>query len=159
GFDRDRQIAVRSFLTDTDITEGIKSSGTSLKPVVDTLFSDVRLSGTARLLGDHQWLGGASGTWGNTAAAGVAFSVEPPVTPLPPGIRALEDVDREEERSFFARRSLVGVYLHDEWTPTPRLTIAGGLRWNSASETLRVGAAEGEPAPGSADHRRDTGVS
>ena len=158
GFDRDEQIAVRSFLTDTEIEPNLRAAGTSLEPVTDTAFADVRLGGTLQALGRHRLQAGAALTWGQTRADGFAFSFETPFASRP-SIPSLADVEHEGDRSFHDRRTLAGVYVHDEWTPVPRLTVAGGARWNSASESLQAKETEDGAPSASTDHRRDTGIS
>lgn len=158
GFDRDEQIAVRSFLTDPEIGSDLTAAGTSLRPVTDATFADVRLVAAAHALGEHRILAGAAVTWGHMRADGYAFSFETAFAPNPV-IPTLDEVEREDDRSFDNRRTFVGVYLHDEWTPVPRLTITGGVRWDSATESLRATERTNAVFTASEDSRRDTGLS
>jgi iron complex outermembrane receptor protein len=61
-----------------------------------------------------------------------------------------------DHRSFNDRRTFLGVYLHDAWTPATRLTISGGGRYDHASEKLSARAQEvGGPLELSNDSRAD----
>src|SRR5262249_20830362 len=60
----------------------------------------------------------------------------------------LEDVEVGDDRSFRDRRTFLGFYVNDEWTPIPRLTLTAGARFDSTSETLLVQMQErGTPEP------------
>ncbi len=158
GVDRDEQITVQSFLADTEIGSDLTAVGTSMRPVTETAFADVRLVATAHALGEHRLVAGAAVTWGRVRSDGYAFSFETPFSPAP-AIPSLDQVEHEGDRSFDDRRAFVGAYLHDEWTPVPRLTITGGVRFDSATETLHTTQTEDGVSAASEESRRDTGFS
>ena len=60
----------------------------------------------------------------------------------PASIPDVGQVSAGDVRSFDDRRTFLGVYAHDEWTPAAPVTIAGGGRWDRTSEKLHARARE-----------------
>src|SRR5207244_560642 len=70
----------------------------------------------------------------------------------------LEDIPPGDNRNFTDRRTFAGVYVNDEWTPTPRLTFTLGARYDSTSESLHVFQQEiGDPNFDTVDDSRRDG--
>src|SRR5207247_1869953 len=55
-----------------------------------------------------------------------------------PDIPDLEQITDGEDRGFEDRRTFFGAYVHDAWTPTRRLTLEGGGRFDATSEELET---------------------
>ena len=156
GVSRDEQISVRSFISSADGSTAT-ASGVSLRPVESTFFDDVRLVGEFQGAGQHRLVGGAAITWGRTTAAGTGFDFDLVVTPSPI-VPDVGDVPVGDNRSFEDRRTFLGFYLNDEWTPTPRLTVTAGARYDATSESLNVSMQEvGTPAADTATDSRSDG--
>lgn len=155
GLTRDEQISVRSFIDSVDGLDAT-ASGVSIKPVESTVFDDVRVVADFQAAGKHKLVGGLALTYGKTTAEGIGFDFDLVLTPVPQ-VPSLDQVPVGDNRSFSDRRTFFGVYVNDEWTPTPRLTITAGARYDSTSETLSVKQQEvGTPAPDvAADDRSD----
>jgi iron complex outermembrane recepter protein len=150
GLTRDEQIQVRSFI---DASDGVtaQATGTALKPVESTVFDDVRLVADFQGAGRHRLVGGAAITWGRTTAAGTGFDFDLTIGPNPI-VPELGQVPVGDHRSFSDRRTFFGFYVNDEWTPTPRLTITAGARYDSTSESLAAyGQEVGEPLVSTTD--------
>lgn len=159
GFAYDRQTQLRSF-TEPDAASGdtIPSQGVMLKPIETTLYEDARVVLPVQLGGKHEWVTGAAVTWGKTTADGIGFDFDqllgdpntiPEFSTIPPG----------DVRSFWDRRTFIGIYAHDEYTPHERLTLSGGLRYDSAAEKLHAQAQEqspGSPLEAADDSRTDS---
>ncbi len=156
GVARDNQISVRSFVTDATGSAAV-ATGTSLKPVETTVFDDARLVSEFEAAGSHRLVGGAAVTWGRTTAAGTGFRFNLRITPEPL-VPRLEDVPANDRRSLADRRTFVGLYVNDAWTPISRLTFSGGVRYDITSESLRASQQDVGPAtPVEArDSRRDS---
>jgi iron complex outermembrane recepter protein len=157
GLTRDDQISIVSFpsaFADTTAT----ASGTALKPVETTLFDDVRLAADFTAAGRHQLVAGAAITWGRTTATGIGFDFDFQVTPGPV-VPSLDQITVGDNRSFSDRRTFLGLYLNDAWTPVSWLTVTAGARFDSTSESLRVQQQEvGTPAPDIAEDSRTDGA-
>ena len=142
GANGDVYYSVRSFPEPDSLNNGeFPSEGVAIRPHETTLFEDARLVSSFTLAGRHEGVGGAAVTWGRTTADGIGFDFDqdindpgsiPDVGAIPPG----------DIRSFNDRRTFLGVYAHDEWTPAPAITIAGGGRWDHAAEKLHAQAHE-----------------
>ncbi len=146
GAARDDQISVRSFPGESD-GETASAEGVTLKPRETTLFDDARIVAEFDGGGKHRLVGGAALTWGRTTADGHGFDFDLTLGSHPV-VPKLEDIAFGDNRNFNDRRTFVGVYANDEWTPIPRLTVAGGARYDSASESLHVFQQEiGTPTP------------
>ena len=155
GLSRDDQISVRSFIGESD-GKTASAEGVWLKPVETAVFDDARLVAEFAAAGKHRLVGGAAVTWGRTTADGHGFDFDLTLGP-PPVVPKLEDIPPGDNRSFTDRRTFVGLYVNDEWTPVPRLTFTGGARYDNTSESLHVSEQEiGDPeADTVSDSRRD----
>lgn len=156
GAARDNQISVRSFIGESDGVTAV-AEGVSLKPREDTVFDDARLVAEFSAAGKHRLVAGTAVTWGRTTAAGHGFDFDLIVTPNPV-VPKLENIPAGDNRNFTDRRTFVGFYVNDEWTPFPRLTLTAGARYDSTSETLHVFQQEiGTPEPDIVDDSRRDG--
>ncbi len=153
GVTRDEQKSIRSFVGETDGVTA-EAAGVSLSPKETVVFDDLRAVGEFEALGKHRLVAGAALTWGRTTAAGIGFDLDMRIGPNPsiPEVGALPVGDN---RSFTDRRTFFGVYVNDEWTPTPRLTFSAGARYDSTSETLHARQQEvGDPRVDTANDSR-----
>jgi outer membrane receptor protein involved in Fe transport len=156
GLARDEQMSVRSFIGDVSGSTAT-AAGVSLRPVESSVFDDLRLVGEFAGAGLHRLVAGAAVTWGRTTATGTGFDFDLVVTPAPI-VPDVGDVPVGDHRSFEDRRTFLGFYLNDEWTPTPRLTVTAGARYDATSESLAVTMQEvGTPAPDEARDSRSDG--
>jgi outer membrane receptor protein involved in Fe transport len=157
SFTRDNQISIRSFIDGVDGNEAT-AAGVYLRPQETDVYEDLHLIARFSAAGSHRLVAGAALTWGRTTAAGNGFDIdlqiEPVVVPdfagVPPG----------DVRSFYDRRTFVGFYVNDEWTPTalPFLTLTGGARFDHVSESLFAQAQEvGSPSPDVSNDSRSEG--
>lgn len=156
GLVRDEQISVRSFITAFDAGTA-SATGTALKPVESSVYDDVRLVSDIALAGTHRLVAGAALTWGRTTATGTGFDFDLTLgrNPVVPG---LDQIPVGDHRSYEDRRTFLGLYLNDEWTPTPRLTFTLGGRYDTTSESLSAVQQEvGTPAPDVASDSRSDG--
>ncbi len=145
GFSRDNQISVRSFVSGVDENTNIgTSAGVSLKPVQTYVYDDLHLVTNFQAAGAHQLVGGAAVTWGKETAVGYGFDFNFQIDPVI--VPNLSDIPAGDHRSFRDERTFVGLYLNDQWTPVPFLTITAGARYDITSETLHAQAQEvGDP--------------
>jgi iron complex outermembrane recepter protein len=156
GAARDDQISVTSFPVSSDGVTA-QASGVSLRPQQTTFFDDARLLAEFAAAGKHRLVGGAAVTWGRTTADGHGFDFDILLTPVPV-VPKLENIPPGDNRNFEDRRTFVGLYVNDEWTPTPRLTFTGGARYDNTSETLHAFGQEiGAPEPDIVDDSRTDG--
>ncbi|MEP6995447.1 MAG: TonB-dependent receptor, partial [Acidobacteriota bacterium] len=155
GVTRDDQISVRSFISGVDGNEAT-AAGVAIKPKETDVYDDVHVVAKFEAGGQHRLVGGAALTWGKTTATGFGFDIDLQIDPVVvPDVR---DVPHGDNRSFNDRRTFVGFYVNDEWTPVPFLTVSGGARFDSASETLHVMQQEvGDPNVDVADDHRTDG--
>ena len=149
GIARDDQNSVRSYIVSSSETEAT-ATGVALTPVESTFFDDLRLVGEFDASGRHRLVGGAAITWGRTSASGTGFDFDLTLLPFPV-VPSIDQVPVGDHRSYEDRRTFLGFYLNDEWTPFPRLTLTAGARYDATSETLNVSMQEvGTPAPDTA---------
>ena len=155
GVTRDDQISVRTFIGEVDGNEAA-AAGVAIKPRETDIYDDLHVVTKFEAGGKHRLVGGAAMTWGKTTATGYGFDIDLQIDPVI--VPDLRDVPHGDNRSFHDRRTFVGFYVNDEWTPVPFLTISGGARFDSASETLHVMAQEvGDPNVDVADDHRTDG--
>ncbi|HEY2796334.1 MAG TPA: TonB-dependent receptor [Thermoanaerobaculia bacterium] len=158
GLTYDSQISVRSFIGEVD-GNFATASGVSLKPIERDFYDDLHVVTQFEGAGHHRLVGGAAVTWGRTKADGFGFDIDLQIDPVV--VPNMMDVPHGDNRSFNDRRTFVGFYANDEWTPVPFLTVSGGLRLDTTSETLHVQQQEvGDPVVDvTDDHRSDTQLS
>ncbi|HTO88143.1 MAG TPA: TonB-dependent receptor [Thermoanaerobaculia bacterium] len=147
GLTRDNQISIRSFVSEVEPDQNTASSaGVALKPQQSTVYDDLHLTTNFSAAGTHRLIGGAAVTWGRTTAAGYGFDFEFQIDPVI--VPNLSDIPPGDHRSFKDERTFVGLYVDDQWTPVPFLTITAGARYDITSETLNAMAQEvGDPEP------------
>jgi outer membrane receptor protein involved in Fe transport len=156
GLARDEQIQVRSFVGESDGMTAT-AAGTSLRPVESTVYDDLRLVGEFHAAGLHRLVAGTALTWGRTSADGTGFDFDLLIGPSPV-VPDVGDVPVGDVRSFTDRRTFLGFYVNDEWTPTPRLTVTAGARYDSTSESLSASIQEtGTPSPDTSTDSRSDG--
>ncbi|MFI5119906.1 MAG: TonB-dependent receptor [Thermoanaerobaculia bacterium] len=154
GLARDEQIAVRSFLNGVQGNTAT-ADGTSLRPIETTAFDDLRLVAT---LGAHRLVAGAALTWGRTTVSGTGFDLALTTGPNPI-VPSVDDLPVGDNRSAEDRRTFLGFYANDEWTPWKFLTLTFGARYDRTSESLSaVGQEVGAPAPDVASDSRTDGA-
>lgn len=156
GVVRDEQTQIRSFVGESDGVTA-SASGASLRPLEKTVFDDVRFVGELKAAGLHRLVAGTALTWGRTSADGTGFDFDLLVGPSPV-VPDVSDVPVGDDRSYTDRRTFWGFYANDEWTPTPRLTVTAGARYDLTEETLSASFQEtGTPAPETSKVRRSDG--
>jgi outer membrane receptor protein involved in Fe transport len=151
GAYNDRQLSVRSFVEPDPTTSApgvvTPSQGVAIRPIETSVFEDLRVVGNFDAQGEHQLVAGGAVTYGKVTADGKGFDYDqtlddfstiPDEGSVPPG----------DLRSFNDRRTWVGAYARDQWTPYHWLTIGGGGRYDNASETLHAQAQEQGPPLG-----------
>ena len=84
--------------------------------------------------GKHRLVGGAAVTWGRVTADGYAFDYDFSIDPI--AVPNLSDIPPTDRRSFNDRRTFIGFYANDEWTPVWFLTLTAGARYDLTDETL-----------------------
>jgi outer membrane receptor protein involved in Fe transport len=136
GFTRDRQTYLRSFPGAVS-GDTLESEGLELKPTESSLFEDVRVVANLRGSGAHELVAGTAVTWGETKGKGREFSFDQLISAYPDIPRA-DQIASVGDRDFEDRRVFLGAYVHDAWTPTPRVTVEGGGRLDLTSEELET---------------------
>src|SRR5262249_30648199 len=116
-------------------------------------FNDVRVVATQ---GAHRLVAGAAVTWGRTTSSGTGFDLELTTGPNPV-VPSVDDLPVGDHRSAEDRRTFLGFYVNDTWTPWPWLSLTLGARYDHTSESLTADAQEvGAPEPEhAADERTD----
>ena len=136
GITRDSQRYLRSFPGEVS-ADTLESEGLELAPKETSLYEDLRLVSNLEGRGTHEVVTGTSLTVGQTKGAAREFRFDQilsayPSIPTASSIPSLDVRDFEDLRVFF------GAYVHDAWTPTERLTLEGGGRFDLASEELET---------------------
>ncbi|HLN79716.1 MAG TPA: TonB-dependent receptor, partial [Thermoanaerobaculia bacterium] len=139
GITRDNQISIRSFVGEVDDNEAT-AEGVSLKPRETDVFEDLHLTANFSGAGRHRLVAGTALTWGRTTAVGTGFDIELQIEPVE--VPDFSDTPAGDHRSFSDRRTFLGLYVNDEWTPLRFLTLSGGARYDHVSERLRAQAQE-----------------
>lgn len=145
GIARDDQTSIRSFIgaVDGNVAE---AAGVALKPRETAIYDDLHLVMKFDAAGRHRLVGGAAITWGRTTASGTGFDIELEIDPV--DVPDFSDTPTGDNRSFVDRRTFLGVYVNDEWTPVSFLTLTAGARFDSVSEKLFAQGQEvGAPEP------------
>jgi outer membrane receptor protein involved in Fe transport len=152
---RDDQISVRSFIDGVDGNTAT-AAGVAIYPVETDFYGDVHLAATFEAAGHHRLVGGAALTWGRTTADGMGFDINLQIDPVI--VPDLSNTPAGDHRSFNDRRTFVGLYVNDEWTPVRFLTVTAGARYDHVSESLFAQGQEvGAPAPDISEDSRTDG--
>jgi iron complex outermembrane recepter protein len=143
GVTRDDQISIRSFVGEVDGNEA-EAEGVALRPRETDVYDDLHLVASFEGAGKHRLVGGTALTWGRTTAKGEGFDIELEVDPVE--VPDFADTPAGDHRSFVDRRTFLGFYVNDEWTPVRFLTVTGGARYDHVEEKLFAKAQEvGDP--------------
>jgi len=136
---RDDQTSIQTFIEEVDGNQAT-AAGTALKPQETDFYDDLHLSTTFEAGGHHRLVGGAAVTWGRTTASGTGFDIDLQIDPVV--VPTFSETPPGDHRSFEDRRTFFGVYVNDEWTPIRALTVTGGARFDSVSESLTASIQE-----------------
>ena len=139
GVTRDDQISIRSFIGDVSGNTAA-AAGVALKPRETDVYDDLHFVASFDAAGHHRLVGGAALTWGRTTAEGTGFDIDVQVDPVV--VPTFAETPAGDHRSFVDRRTFLGMYVNDEWTPIPAVTITGGARFDTVSEKLFAQAQE-----------------
>lgn len=143
GVARDDQISIRSFIDGVEANTAT-AAGVALFPQETDVYDDLHVTANFDAAGHHRLVGGAAVTWGKTTAVGTGFDIELQIDPVV--VPTFAETPAGDHRSFSDRRTFVGFYVNDEWTPVPFLTLTGGARFDSVSEKLFASGQEvGQP--------------
>jgi iron complex outermembrane recepter protein len=151
---RDDQISIRTFIDGVDENTAT-AAGVALRPQETDFYDDLHISTAFEAAGHHRVVGGAALTWGRTRATGTGFDIDFQIDPVV--VPSFADTPVGDHRSFVDRRTFVGVYVNDEWTPIRAFTLTAGARYDRVSESLFASGQEvTDPEPTiSRDHRSD----
>jgi outer membrane receptor protein involved in Fe transport len=150
---RDNSDAIRSWVNGT-FDNFATAEGISLHPKETVVYDDAHVIAGFRAAGQHHMVGGAALTWGRTTAAGHGFDIDLQVSPEPV-VPDYRDIPFGDNRNFNDRRTFVGLYLNDEWTPVSWFTLMAGGRYDFTSEKLHVFQQEiGDPNFDTVDDER-----
>ena len=138
GLTRDEQNYLRSFPGEI-AGDTLNSEALELEPKETSVYEDLRLVSRFQASGAHELVTGAAITWGETKGEGREFDFDQVLSAYP-DIPDAGTITDGEDREFEDRRTFFGAYLHDAWTPTWRLTLEGGGRFDTASEELETEA-------------------
>ena len=86
--------------------------------------------------GSHRLIGGAAITTGQIKSTGSTFDFDFQIDPVI--VPNLTDIPATGFQTVKDDRTFVGLYVNDQWTPVPFLTISGGARYDLTSETQNV---------------------
>ncbi len=157
GYAVDEQEYLRSFPGEVS-GDTLTSEGLELEPRETSLYEDLRWIGKLNAAGTHELIAGAAVTWGETKGEGREFSFDQFLSGYP-NIPDAGSTPSVEDREFEDMRTFYGFYVHDAWTPTWRVTLEGGGRFDAVSEELETEAdLPSGPVP-VADHRDDADFS
>jgi outer membrane receptor protein involved in Fe transport len=159
GVTRDDSDSIRSFFNGT-FDNFASAEGVALHPKETVVYDDAHLVASFSGGGTHRLVGGAAITWGTTKAEGHGFDIDLQVSPVPV-VPQYGEVPFGDDRNFRDRRTFVGLYVNDEWTPVRWFTLTAGARYDLTSETLHVFQQEiGDPNFDTVDdHRSDNAFS
>ena len=146
SFTRDDQDSIRTFVNGID-GNGATAEGVALRPRETDVYDDLHLVASFDAAGHHRLVGGAALTWGRTTARGRGFDIDLQIDPVV--VPVYSQTPTGDDRSFVDRRTFVGLYVNDEWTPVSFLSLTAGARWDRVAETLfakgqEVGAPEAD---------------
>jgi iron complex outermembrane receptor protein len=155
---RDEQRLVRSFPGEV-VPDTLASDGISLDPTETSLYEDLRMVSTFEASGPHEVVSGAAFTWGETKGLAKEFEFDQVLSAYP-SIPTLAAATPKGEHDFEDGRRFFGFYVHDTWTPHPRVSLAGGGRLDAVSEDLETEVDDPVNGPTKVkDSRKDTGFS
>jgi iron complex outermembrane receptor protein len=155
GVTRDDQISIRSFVGEVEGNRAA-AEGVALRPRETALYDDVHLVANFSGVGKHRLVGGAALTWGRTTAKGTGFDIELQVDPVI--VPKFADTAPGDHRSFADRRTFLGLYVNDEWTPVRFLTVTAGGRYDHVEEKLVARGQEvGDPEEDVSSDERSEG--
>jgi iron complex outermembrane receptor protein len=157
GIAYDEQDFLRSFPGDVS-GDTLESAGLELEPKETSLYDDVRLVSRFQRGGQHELVTGAAVTWGRTKGEGREFEFDQLLSAYP-SIPDIGSIASGEDREFEDRRTFLGVYAHDAWTPLGRFTLEGGGRFDATSEELETEADLPTGPTPVKDQREDTDFS
>jgi iron complex outermembrane receptor protein len=154
----DAQRLVRSFpgeiVADTMVSDGI-----SLDPTETSLYEDLRVISTFEASGPHELVAGTALTWGETKGRAKEFEFDQALSAYP-SIPTLAAATPKDEHDFEDGRTFIGFYVHDTWTPHPRLSLAAGGRVDAVKEDLETEVDDPVNGPSRVkDSRQDAGFS
>jgi iron complex outermembrane recepter protein len=151
---RDDQISIRTFIDGVDGNTAT-AAGVALRPQETDFYEDLHVSSVFEAAGHHRVVGGVALTWGRTRAAGTGFDIDLQIDPVV--VPSFAETPVGDHRSFVDRRTFVGIYVNDEWTPIHAFTLTAGARYDQVSESLFAQGQEvGDPNVDiSRDHRSD----
>jgi iron complex outermembrane receptor protein len=136
----------------------LNSTGLELEPRETSLYEDVRMVTNLTGAGRHEVVVGAAVTWGETKGDGREFDFDQLLSEYG-SIPNADQITDGEDREFEDRRTFLGFYAHDAWTPNPRVTLEAGGRFDATSEELETEAdLPGGPVPVK-DEREDSDFS
>jgi iron complex outermembrane receptor protein len=157
SYTRDNQTSLTSFPADFAGGDTVGSAGVSLRPYETTVYGDAHVLSHFELGGSHEWVTGAAITWGRTTASGIGFDFDQLLSD-PSTIPGMGTIPVGDNRSFEDRRTFVGVYAHDAWTPRDRFTLSGGGRYDNTSEALNAYGQEVGSPPAYTTDSKTTGA-
>jgi outer membrane receptor protein involved in Fe transport len=119
---RNRHLA-RTFIDAADGT-ALEGAGTDFRPRHNDLFEDLRLEWTPP---QHHMIIGTSIAYGTLDSNGRRFDLGYDLGgPIP----SISDITDGTGIRLSDKRTFAGLYAEDEWTPLPRMTATGGLRYD-----------------------------
>jgi len=136
GFTRDAQTFVQSFPGEI-VGDTLESEALALTPTETSLYEDARIVANLQGSGTHEVVAGTALTFGKTKGKGSELRFDQLMSAYP-SIPNLDQVPTIDDRDFEDMRLFLGVYAHDAWTPTWRLTLEGGARFDFTSEELET---------------------
>ena len=138
GLTKDDATIAQSFLGEVDEANPniANSNGYNIKPKENDLYDDLHLLTNFQAAGSHQLIGGAAITTGQIKSSGSTFDFDFQIDPVI--VPNLTDIPATGFSTVKDDRTFVGLYLNDQWTPVPFLTISAGARYDLTSETQNV---------------------
>lgn len=152
GAYQDRGINVRSWV-DAGAAAGLGSTVPAevvyVRPIEKAVFDELRFTGNFEAGGRHDLVAGGAVTYGKLDLAGEGADFDQTLGDFSSAsIPDVGSIAAGDLRSGRDRRTFLGVYARDEWTPVSQFTLGGGGRYDNASETLHAQAQEQGPPLG-----------
>ncbi|HTY41039.1 MAG TPA: TonB-dependent receptor [Thermoanaerobaculia bacterium] len=138
GLTRDDATIAQSFLGEVseENPNMANSNGYNIKPKESDLYDDLHLVTTFQAAGTHRLVGGAAITTGRIESSGTSFDFDFQIDPVI--VPNLTDIPATGAQTLKDDRTFIGLYVNDQWTPVPYLTISAGARYDITSETETV---------------------